>query len=99
MYSKAEKMKRVIIVNYATEVEHWKPSLLFKVEAKLEKPAYYLMYSKALSNFLLNKNHMSQSFCTSTFQNILSICPSCPQISLPLDAATFCDMSIASVLI
>jgi len=64
MHRTAEKMKRVIIVNYATEAEHWKPSFLFKVEAKLEKSACYFMYGKALSSFLLNKNHTSQSFCT-----------------------------------
>lgn len=38
LFGAAEKMKRVLIINYTTEFEHWKPSLVSRVEAKLEKP-------------------------------------------------------------
>lgn len=72
VYSTAEKIKRDITGDYATKIEHWKPSLLFKVETKLEKPSCYFMY-KALSNFLLNKTHTSQSFCTSMYSR--TFCP------------------------
>lgn len=76
LFDTAEKMKRVLIVNYTTEFEHWKPSLLFQVEAKLEKPACY--NSKTLPNFLLNKSHASQSFSIATYSKLFYPCLSCP---------------------
>lgn len=74
----AEKMRRVLIVNYTTEFEHGKPSLLFQVEAKLQKPECYIRYSKTLPNFLLNKSHANQSFSISTYSKPFYHCLSYP---------------------
>lgn len=67
LFGTAEKMKTVLTVNYTTDFEHWKPSLLFQVEAKLENPVHYTRYSKTLPNFLSNISHANQSFSISTY--------------------------------